>query len=247
MTIAFQVTGDGRELLVEMIGRLGLTDVADVHVRLLKALAEQPQSLLIDLSGMTVEEPLALAVFTAASRQAARWPGIPLLLCTARPPVHALLTGPAYHRLPVFDSLGTARAHARDHGGETMPAISDDLLPITGAPRHARDVATDACLRWDEPGLVGPASLIASELVSNVVDHAHTMMTLRLSLRRRYLNIAVRDGSPAEPTRPLRVPGRTDLNRGRGLLLVDASSHAWGWVPSADGKVVWASLARPRS
>ena len=36
-------------------------------------------------------------------------------------------------------------------------------------------------------------------LVANAIDHAHTMMTLRLSLQRRYLNIAVRDGSPRPP------------------------------------------------
>ncbi|MEU8818843.1 ATPase [Actinoplanes sp. NPDC048796] len=240
MAIEYEVTGTTSELTVRLSGALGLTDVADVHIHLLKALAEQPEAVLVDVSALTVDQPLALAVFTAASRQAARWPGIPVLVYGAQPPVHALLTGPAYHRLPVFAGVEAARAAV----GATLPALSEELLPVTGAPRHARDVATEACLRWDLPGLVAPASLIANELVSNVVDHAHTMMTLRVSLRPRYLNIAVRDGSPAEPLRP--GPAVAGLNRGRGLLLVDASAHAWGWMPSADGKVVWASLARPR-
>ncbi|SNY41673.1 ATP-binding protein [Paractinoplanes atraurantiacus] len=240
MAIGYEVTGASSEMTVRLSGTLGLTDVSDVHTRLLKALAEQPEALLIDVSAMAVDQPLALAVFTAANRQAARWPGIPVLIYGAQPPVHDLLTGPAYHRLPLFADLDAAR---RQIGG-SVPALAEELLPVTGAPRHARDVATDACLRWDLPGLIAPASLIANELVSNVVDHAHTMMTLRLSLRPRYLNIAVRDGSPAEPIRP--GPAGADLKRGRGLLLVDASAHAWGWMPSADGKVVWASLARPR-
>ncbi|MEV4345622.1 ATP-binding protein [Actinoplanes sp. NPDC049596] len=240
MSVAFEVTGTRLELVVRLSGSLSLTDVSSLHLRLLKALAEHPDALLLDLFELTVDEPLALAVFTAANRQAARWPGIPLLLCAAQPQVHELLTGPAYHRLPVFKSLDAARAQIAG----VPPALSEQLLPVTGAPRHARDMATEACLRWDLPGLVAPASLIANELVSNVVDHAHTMMTMEVSLRKRYFNIAVRDGSPAEPVRP--GAASADLNRGRGLLLVDATAHAWGWMPSADGKVVWASLALPR-
>jgi hypothetical protein len=30
--------------------------------------------------------------------------------------------------------------------------------------------------------------------------------------------------------------------RGRGLLLVEATAHSWGWLPTDNGKVVWASL-----
>jgi hypothetical protein len=30
---------------------------------------------------------------------------------------------------------------------------------------------------------------------------------------------------------------------GRGLLLVDSFAVDWGWLPTSDGKVVWASLA----
>jgi anti-sigma regulatory factor (Ser/Thr protein kinase) len=97
-------------------------------------------------------------------------------------------------------------------------------------------------VRWGLPHLVAPASLVVSELVSNVVDHAHTMMTMRLSLRRRYLNIAVTDGSPAEPVAPADLPASGA--RGRGLFLVDATASSWGWLPTDGGKVVWAALAR---
>jgi hypothetical protein len=75
-----------------------------------------------------------------------------------------------------------------------------------------------------------------------VVDHAHTMMTLRLSLRRRFLSVAVRDGSPIEPQSPgdqaPEGPG------GRGLFLVKETARSWGWLPTDGGKVVWAALAR---
>ncbi|BCJ56385.1 hypothetical protein Asp14428_78600 [Actinoplanes sp. NBRC 14428] len=233
-----EVTG-GR-LSVALCGDLGLPEVASLRARLLKSLAEQPDALLIDLSNLTVREPLALAVFSTLSRQAARWPGIPVLMCAPRPDARRTLTLAAYKRLPVFPSVDAALA-ALDDDRQVQPDLSDELLPLRGAARQARNVATDACLRWGLDRLVAPASLIASELVSNVVDHASTMMTLRLTLRRHYLHISVRDGSSAEPA--LRSGASPDASSGRGLMLVDASAHAWGWLPCEGGKVVWASLS----
>lgn len=239
MAVQCSVGGDGEDVLVALTGELGLPDVAPVRLRLLKCLAEQPAALLLDLTGLTVAEPLALAVFAAVARQAARWPGTPVLLCAPRPATRDLLTAGVLHRLPVFDTTEAAQAHARQER-LTLPSVIDELLPISGAARSARNVATDACLRWDLPHLVAPASLIVSELVSNVVDHAHTMMTLQLSLRSRYLTMAVRDGSPDEPVPPGDVPAEAD--GGRGLFLVKATAHNWGWLPTDDGKVVWAAL-----
>jgi hypothetical protein len=66
------------------------------------------------------------------------------------------------------------------------------------------------------------------------------MMTLRLSVSERYLHIAVRDGSAAEPV-PVRSAPR-DAPGGRGLRLVQAVAGSWGHLPTDGGKVVWASL-----
>jgi hypothetical protein len=189
-----------------------------------------------------VDEPLALSVFLAVSRQAGRWPGIPFVLCAPDGRTAELLSGGVLHRIPSFPSVAAAGDHVAEFR-HSLPSLSDDLLPVAGAPRHARDVATEACLRWDLPDLLGPASLIVSELVSNVIDHAGTMATMRLSLRPRYLTIAVRDGSTAEPVAPQR-PVPLEATSGRGMLLIDSVAHSWGWLPLEGGKVVWASLAR---
>jgi anti-anti-sigma regulatory factor len=241
VAIECDVGNGGDHLIVTLTGRLGLRDVAPLRSRLLKCLAEQPEAVLIDLSGFSVSEPLALGVFTAVVRQAARWPGVPVLFCAPTPATRTVMKQGAYHRLPTFHSVPAARRHI-GLDQRTLPSLTDDLLPVFGAPRHARNFATDACLRWDLAHLVAPASLIVSELVSNVVDHAHTMATLRLSLRRRFLTIAVRDGSPEEPVKSAHLS--PDSRTGRGLVLVEESAHSWGWLPTDGGKVVWASLAR---
>lgn len=233
------VQADDGRLLVELSGRLDLTDATALRTRLLKFLAEQPDALLMDVAALEVGEPLAVAVFSTVARQAARWPGIPVMVCAPGPDLRHSLRLTAYRRLPVYASVQAARADLGDQRS-ALPLLSDELLPISGAARQARNVATDACLRWDLPDLVAPASLLASELVSNVVDHAHTMMTLRIALRPRYLHIAVRDGSGDAPQ--LRATAPAEASNGRGLMLVEATAHAWGWLPCEGGKVVWASL-----
>ena len=120
-------------------------------------------------------------------------------------------------------------------------AVVEDLLPIAYTPRHARNIVTGACVRWDLSELIAPATLIISELVSNVVDHAHTMMTLTVALRGAHLYLAVHDGSSTPPI----LNGDTGHSAagGRGLQLVAAASTAWGYVAEDGGKTVWATLA----
>lgn len=242
MPIQCDVSGDGTHLVAALSGPLCLADTVPLRDQLFKCLAEQPDAFLVDLSGLHVEQPLALSIFTVVFRQAARWPGVPVLFCSPAPETRRHLAGSAYHRLPLFGGRDAALAHLHDQR-TTMPSLSEELLPVSGSARHARDIATDACLRWDLPELVAPASLIANELVANVIDHAHTMMTLRMSVRQRYLNIAVRDGSVTPPVASATL-GAGEL-RGRGLMLVNELAHSWGHLPSEGGKVVWAAISRP--
>jgi hypothetical protein len=47
---------------------------------------------------------------------------------------------------------------------------------------------------------------------------------------------------------PVRMDIGADAESGRGLLLVEAVSHGWGWYPAPDGrKVVWALAILPMS
>ncbi|WP_430784326.1 ATP-binding protein [Actinoplanes sp. G11-F43] len=241
MSIRCEVSGDSVTLVAAVSGRLRLEHTVPLRDQLYKCLAEQPDALLVDLSGLHVDQPLALSILPVVLRQAARWPGTPVLLCAPPPGTRRHLGIGANQRMPLFDSRDAALAHLHD-GRRTMPSVSEELLPVSGSARHARDIATEACLRWDLPDLIAPASLVANELVANVVDHAHTMMTLRLSVRDRYLNIAVRDGSPEPPV--ARTPAPAEVLGGRGLLLVSELAHSWGHLPSKDGKVVWAAIRR---
>lgn len=226
--------------VVRIVGTLGLTGATAVRAGLLKCLVEQPAVLLVDLSGMRVADPNALSVFLAVARQAATWPAVPILLCAPAPDTADLLHTRAVTRhLPIQPSVSAAVRSLAVGRAPAPPSFTEDLLPVVGAGRRARELVTEACLRWDLPAQVGPACTVATELVNNVTAHAGTMMRLRISLRGPYLHIAVQDGDtrlpvPADPA--------VEALAGRGLALVEAMATHWGTLPIEGGKVVWALL-----
>jgi anti-anti-sigma factor len=225
--------------LVRVSGVLDLAGSVEIRCAVLKCLVEQPEAVLVDLGRMRVADPTALSVFIAMARQAAMWPAIPLMLCGPRPEAAALLRARSLdHRMPVVPSVADAVRRLGD--GERAPSVTDELLPIVGAGRRARELVGDACVRWGIPEQAGPASTVVTELVNNVVVHAHTMMTLRAAWRGELLHLAVRDGSPEPPVLHRNVPLTADT--GRGLALVAALSRRWGSLPTDGGKVVWAVL-----
>ncbi|MFJ1768501.1 ATP-binding protein [Amycolatopsis sp. NPDC088138] len=92
--------------------------------------------------------------------------------------------------------------------------------------------------------LLEDALLLATELVTNALDHAQGARALRIRFRdtRALLRLEVDDPRP-----DLRLRTGTsslDEDRGRGLVLVAAMSRRWGVVTHGDlYKTVWADLA----
>jgi anti-sigma regulatory factor (Ser/Thr protein kinase) len=104
---------------------------------------------------------------------------------------------------------------------------------VTAARRFVRDVLSDRPLE-----VVQAAELMASELATNCVRHAHTEFELTIHTRDQ-IRIEVRDTGEGRPR--LLSPAEREIS-GRGLRIVDAMSDAWGVVPAANGKAVWFTL-----
>jgi anti-sigma regulatory factor (Ser/Thr protein kinase) len=115
------------------------------------------------------------------------------------------------------------------------------LQPDSHAARAARRFTRELCVDIGCDDLVGDASLVVTELVTNAVIHAATPSELRLRYADGVLRIEVADGNASRP-RP-RTPMAGD-ETGRGLLLIEALSRTWGCDADDAGKVVWAELAR---
>ncbi|WP_260327192.1 SpoIIE family protein phosphatase [Streptomyces sp. TLI_185] len=82
--------------------------------------------------------------------------------------------------------------------------------------------------------------LVVSELVTNALVHTDGQVRLDLTLLDNRLRVSVADASPRTPVKPTSIGW--EATGGRGILLVEAMSEAWGTVPASGGKQVWAEL-----
>jgi anti-sigma regulatory factor (Ser/Thr protein kinase) len=82
--------------------------------------------------------------------------------------------------------------------------------------------------------------LVVSELVTNALVHTDGQVRLDLTLLDNRLRVSVADASPRTPVKPTSIGW--EATGGRGILLVEAMSEAWGTVPVSGGKQVWAEL-----
>lgn len=128
-------------------------------------------------------------------------------------------------------------------GKDTPNAAVIELRPRLQSAQEARQFLHDRCEDWGCPEMTDAATLIVSELVTNAIVHAATPAELRAQWSKGVLRIEVVDHAEGSPPDP-RMAAPDDEN-GRGLLLVDALSTAWGVESTDEGKVVWAEVASP--
>ena len=190
------------------------------------------------MSRLEIHDPLALDVLAGVAWQTAEWPAVPIVLCGA-----GADTGRAVSAWPGHASVSLAescdRALAEASGRPASHRIRVRLRPVPDACRQVRQLIAQACASWQLGELTAAAALVATELVANVVRHAHTTMEVIVGVRDKRLCLSVRDGSRCLPRTV--DPAVTDAG-GRGLRLVRELTDAWGVLPTSDGKVVWTRM-----
>ncbi|MER6025952.1 SpoIIE family protein phosphatase [Streptomyces sp. NPDC001851] len=112
---------------------------------------------------------------------------------------------------------------------------------VPEAVRHARRFTRRTLRTWGVPqDTLDTALLVVSELVTNALVHTGGQVRLDLTLVNHRLRLAVADASPRSPVKPASIGW--EATGGRGIILVEAVSEAWGTVPVSGGKQVWADL-----
>ncbi|MET8781958.1 MULTISPECIES: SpoIIE family protein phosphatase [unclassified Streptomyces] len=111
---------------------------------------------------------------------------------------------------------------------------------VPEAVRHARRFTRRTLRAWGVTEDVDMVLLVVSELVTNALVHTGGPVRLHLTLFNHRLRIAVLDNSPRTPVKPTSIGW--EATGGRGILLVEAVSAAWGTVPVSGGKQVWADV-----
>jgi anti-sigma regulatory factor (Ser/Thr protein kinase) len=123
-----------------------------------------------------------------------------------------------------------------------LDTVELELPSASTAPRAARRMLRDTLALWDLESLLDVAGLLTSELVTNVVRHVGTPMTVRVRRLASGIRVEVDDPSPERPmVRRVRPPSE----HGRGVFLVDALATGWGTETTATGKTVWFELEIP--
>jgi histidine kinase-like protein len=120
------------------------------------------------------------------------------------------------------------------------------LTPEPTAARVARRLIRSACRDWAvHDSACGEALVVATELVTNVIQHAGTECELTVRIDNEGLRVEVRDFHPGMPPRPQSSKER--IQRGWGLQAVALLSTQWGVTELEDGKSLWAVLLLPAS
>ncbi len=121
-----------------------------------------------------------------------------------------------------------------------MPEREMMHLPAdSSSPRRARQFVDEVLHRWQRDGAIERMALIASELVTNAVQHARTEITIELSAVDAMLRLEVFDrgrGRPQFLDSDPAIPG------GLGLPIVEGLAASWGVTAGEDGKGVWAEV-----
>ena len=119
--------------------------------------------------------------------------------------------------------------------------VGRQLAPSRRAPAVARQftrgyLADIGASPWCQQA----GELVASELVTNALVHAHSAARLWISIADGMARIEVTDDGPGEPA--LRDPGPEG---GYGLWLTDMLAQSWGVIPAAQGsgKTVWFTIS----
>ncbi|MET8622704.1 ATP-binding protein [Kitasatospora sp. NPDC004669] len=110
--------------------------------------------------------------------------------------------------------------------------------PGADAVPAARRLVVAILREWGVP-LLGDAlrevELCASEVIANAMVHAKQRCLVAVRWRAGRVRVEVADRCAELPARER----DEEATGGRGLLLVEALAHAWGWHPAGVGKVVW--------
>lgn len=125
----------------------------------------------------------------------------------------------------------------------TQLAWSDEarFAPERTSSGMARAFVGRQLLDHDLGYLVDDVRLVASELVTNAVEHARTPVRLRIEKLRFCVKLTVYDERADMPVDPLARRVEDDAEGGRGLWVTDACSTDWGTSLGSTGdKSVWA-------
>ena len=143
----------------------------------------------------------------------------------------------------VCDQHTSVRAPEQHVARDSDHAESSRLfLPVSESVRASRSFVAAQLHRLGADDLVHDATVIVSELATNAVRHARSPFRVSVSEVGGLVCISVKDVGEGHAALQTTAPDDHAID-GRGMAIIDALAHRWGYSALDDGKVVWAQLA----
>jgi PAS domain S-box-containing protein len=138
------------------------------------------------------------------------------------------------------DDTAIVALHRPTIATETHRRSEIALPALVSSPRRARRFVRDTLEPRGVPDeVIDSAELIATELVTNSVTHAHSEVIMTVECATRMVRLRVDDHSAVRPVVRNVAP---DSTTGRGLFIVEQLASRWGVELHRDGKTVWVEL-----
>ena len=122
---------------------------------------------------------------------------------------------------------------------EAEQLVRMSVLPEPISVGRARSFLRTALDEWDADSFEEAATLLVSEVVTNLVLHARTVGELVVRLSDDRLLVELHDGTRSLPQ--AKHYG-LEATTGRGIGLLETMSSAWGAEVTPSGKRVWFEL-----
>ncbi len=117
--------------------------------------------------------------------------------------------------------------------------LQAEFLPVAASAGEAREMARQALVRWGLNTAEETTLLLLTELISNGVRHAKTVLSLLITYDGSHLHVGVSDQDSHLPSQSA---ASLKAHQGWGLRLVSILSSNWGTSVNSDGKTVWFDL-----
>ena len=237
LRITASAVGDNRVLTLD--GVLDDTTYVPLRNAIVKTALDEPDAVIIDVTGLAVRDDPAWVVFTSARWQIAEWPDIPIgLVCAHDQGRSALRRNGITRYVPVYQTLWSALTELPAEGlRRYRRRAAATLLPMNSSIHRCRELTAQWLAAWSRNDFIYAVSIVASELVEMALADTDSPFSLRLETDGSTIAAAVQHRGMTKTSR--RGSAGDSVS---GLDLVAAASRVWGSYTSAAGNTVWAVI-----
>jgi len=204
---------------------------------IVKAALDEPRGVVIEITGLTVREEPAWAVFTGAQWQIAEWPDVPMgLVCAHEQGRNSLRRNGITRYIPVYPTLTSAFAELSTSGLRRYRRRARAELPAKKSSiRQCRELTAEWLTAWSRTDFIHAVSTVATEMVEATLADTDRDFSLRVETDGSTVSVAVQYVGATNPV--LRKSFDSNVS---SLDLVAASSRSWGSYATATGYTIYA-------